>query len=863
MSNIPPQNLPYLPSVAEGESGAASGGDAGSAGDGGERQRRSVWLRRVIRWTVLAVLFAAPLLYLPFTQDPLFVKVVAIEAAAVIATAAWLLTILVEKRISYKRSPLNIGFLALGLVLAAATALSQSRWASFWGSDITAEKTATLLSLAVLAFVTAAVFERKDVLRACWAALSSYSLLGLFTLVSIAAARFGQLPVWLNVNPAGTVNALAYVLATGFVFSLGLALTQRTSIGRAALSAGLGRLAIAASVILFSAVALTGFRLLWAGIASVVMAVIAFNFVKSWKQGDGTAEYGLNSTAAAIASLILLSGLYFAVSSAPVTSRMYQPPLEVSPALRATLAIDAKVLREKPILGMGPANFRVAYNRFRDPALNATIFWATRFNHGFSFFATLPSTVGILGVLVFLGFALLAMISVTRALWIAPESDALRWALAASVFFAVVMWFLYTSHLVVSSFLFLALGMLAALQQDAGLVGAAATEGGGERKSWWRVTRRTILVEAPAANFVISLLAVFAAAFSLLALYSLGTQYAAEAYFLRAARVMNLYGNVDSAKVFLNRAISLNSVTDSYHQGRAQVALVVVQRLIAQAATNPAQDLSGQFRAEFSDGVNAAQRATALAPENPQNWFALGQLYESVMQFVSGADRAALEAYQRAREVDPVNPVLLFVPGRVAVAVADILGLQIAETASGEERSRLEALRNETWKKAHEALGEAIGLKPDLADAHFLVAQLYLREGNLNDAIQKVRDTALLAPQDIGVHFQLGVLYYRADRLDDAKTAFNNAVALNDNYSNARYFLGLIWDRKGDRDAALSQFVKIARLNPDNVEVKRIIANLEAGRPALSGIVPPAPAPETRKEAPIREGEEVERPLRR
>ena len=57
-----------------------------------------------------------------------------------------------------------------------------------------------------------------------------------------------------------------------------------------------------------------------------------------------------------------------------------------------------------------------------------------------------------------------------------------------------------------------------------------------------------------------------------------------------------------------------------------------------------------------------------------------------------------------------------------------------------------------------------------------------------------------------------------------------------------------------DRNKAIEEFRKIAELNPDNNEVKQILANLKAGKAALLGIAPPAPAPQNRAEAPIQEG---------
>ena len=107
---------------------------------------------------------------------------------------------------------------------------------------------------------------------------------------------------------------------------------------------------------------------------------------------------------------------------------------------------------------------------------------------------------------------------------------------------------------------------------------------------------------------------------------------------------------------------------------------------------------------------------------------------------------------------------------------------------------------------------------------------------------------------DVGALFQLGFLYYKNSQFDEAKPVFERAVELSPNYSNARYFLGLIYDKNASTKAqALEQFEKIAELNPDNAELKQIIANLKAKKPALTGITPPAPAPQNRAEAPISE----------
>ncbi|MBI3627697.1 MAG: tetratricopeptide repeat protein, partial [Candidatus Sungbacteria bacterium] len=137
-----------------------------------------------------------------------------------------------------------------------------------------------------------------------------------------------------------------------------------------------------------------------------------------------------------------------------------------------------------------------------------------------------------------------------------------------------------------------------------------------------------------------------------------------------------------------------------------------------------------------------------------------------------------------------------------------------------------------------------------------LLAQTALRAGNIQKAIQSTENAKLAAPFDIGIAFQLGLLYYQNSNLDQARGEFERAVSLNQQYSNARYFLGLIYSRTGNTAGAIAQFEEIAKYNPDNQEVKRILDNLHAGRPALDGIAPPATPPEQRNQPPVAENQQ-------
>ena len=200
-------------------------------------------------------------------------------------------------------------------------------------------------------------------------------------------------------------------------------------------------------------------------------------------------------------------------------------------------------------------------------------------------------------------------------------------------------------------------------------------------------------------------------------------------------------------------------------------------------------------------------------------------MYRSLIG-VPGADALALAAYEKAKELEPASPFSWTELGRVYTLQAQSLA---------NEKGK-EAQKDEALVKALENLQKAIELKGDYAPAHFLTAAVYEQQGKNEEAIAKLEETKKVAPNDTGLAFQLGVIYWQKKDLDKAQAELERAISLSQNYSNARYILGLVFDAKKDKAKALEQFNKIAELNPDNEEVKKIIANIEAGKQPLDGI---------------------------
>ena len=185
---------------------------------------------------------------------------------------------------------------------------------------------------------------------------------------------------------------------------------------------------------------------------------------------------------------------------------------------------------------------------------------------------------------------------------------------------------------------------------------------------------------------------------------------------------------------------------------------------------------------------------------------------------ISGAYEAAANAYQEALKYDPLDPSIYLMLARLEYTKGDDV-------------------------KAKDFITQALNLKQNYTDAIFLLAQIQIKDGNVNDAIKSVQAASILSPNDPTILFQLGLLQYNNKDYKDAAASLLQSIALSPQYANAKYYLGLSYDMLGKEKEAIAQFTDLKQTNPDNQEVSLILSNLKAGKPALANATPPANAP--------------------
>lgn len=560
-------------------------------------------------------------------------------------------------------------------------------------------------------------------------------------------------------------------------------------------AAGWGILAIAAVVAIVvrapGEFARTGKILFFAAIFVAFVALFILNYAWLW--------FALAASVVIVAALrfgptahfryvfaIVVLALFFALvgSRLPAFTRVI---LDVRPGVQATIAALPAALNGWRILaGSGPATFSLDFSTYPTLAVN----------QGHDFILTLLATSGIVGCLLFL---LMIAAAVRPLLALRTLRTDFAMVVAGTAFLLATLFF---SQAFFASFilLFLCYGVVLGetSRREVVFVGL----------SHWR-------------SFFASLGIMVLAALSLAAAYVIGEKYAAAIVF-RQSNVLAAAGDLDHAFVKVNTAVGLDR-TDEYLRGGSQILVAEARRLAA--TSDPSLNI--QLPEVVASAIQAAEGAANLGPRDPANWGNLGSVYEAVIPVVQGADMSAQGSYGQAATLDPANPQWDLAIGRVLMESADLLSSSSSSTA----------LRTKKWNDAETFLEKAIAIKDDYTDARVLLIQLYLKEGNVAQAISKVQELKQQNPLDPGAAFELGYLYYRNNQIDQAQEEFQVATILNPNYANAHYFLGLIYDQKGMTAQALDEFRKVAVLNPDNAEVEQIIANLMAGKPALTSNV--------------------------
>jgi tetratricopeptide (TPR) repeat protein len=769
----------------------------------------SLQLLQSARWVFLSFIFLFPLFFLPFTLGPLEINKQTLLLLSVCASLVLLIgAFLLKKEVRLRFGWVHVfPLLMVGVFIASAffSLAPYTSWVGTNGSEYMS--VLTWIGLALLFYLCTLFASELSLSRLPWVVLTfSASLVGLFGVLSLFGVSILPFFPALAVsafNTIGTVNTFAVFLICVSLLACTRLMTDSISVKkswkRVALMTGIGLVFLEMFIVLL----LLDYALLWMLLLFGCASIFTFVLFRS-------RTFPSLKTLFIPVIFTVLSLLFWLFLPSPFQTKL---PLEVSPSFKTSLFISDSVLRNRPMFGSGPGTYAMDYTKYHPLSINETDFWNTRFDRASSFVLTLAPTVGYFGIGVYLFFILFLFYeSVSNLIRQKQEEE---WI---DVFHVFIPWL----AIVLASFLFaFNITLVITLILLSGLLASKLIQ----KESHLTFSHNKFIALLSAGCFIALLFSLF------IGIFLTTGRYAAETAYAKAVRADRSHTETKTIVTELDRAATLNQWNDDYVRNLSAALLLRVQDELKTVSPNsPLSDVSKQYlRALMAASINASARATELSPNNVSNWLARGEVYRSLSGLVDKAANFSLDAYTHAIDLEPTNPSHWMERGKTHMTLADL-----SQPLMVSSDVHVMAQAKKDWETA---LGEAkkdftkaTELKSNFAPAHYQLALVYEREGNLDLAISKLESVQKYNDTDIGVGFTLGTLYTKRGSTGDferAKQTFLHVIALAPSYSDAHWFLASIYEKFGDKTRAIAEIETVLKLNPDNQIIKTRLEKLK------------------------------------
>jgi len=294
----------------------------------------------------------------------------------------------------------------------------------------------------------------------------------------------------------------------------------------------------------------------------------------------------------------------------------------------------------------------------------------------------------------------------------------------------------------------------------------------------------------------------------------------------------------------------------------AKGEIAILREKLAVAPGDPAALMRiSQIYEDQKDRKNAMATLEELVDEHPElatAQFRLGLFYYEANRYDDAIDR--FQAVLRATEGEGgendaaryQNEVKYFVgmvhdeAGRSTVALAELEQVPPASPRFSDARSLMARIyeRRKDYDQAITELKRAIASAPDKKSLQVYLAGLYQKKGDLPGAVTLMQELIAASPQEADLYYDLGVIYGEANEPDRSFEQMNKVLELDPNHASALNYVGYSWAEKGERlDEAERMIRKAISIKPDDGYItdslgwlfyQRGLRQLEAGQRELA-----------------------------
>lgn len=759
--------------------------------------------------TLLFTLFASLFFFIPFTPVTLEAsKGFLLSVGVTLSLFFWLVSRLGDGKFIIPKDKLVLFALAIPVVFLISSFFSSSFHVSLFGSGFEIGTFGSMLILFITFFLSSIYFQTEKRLWYFISVLFAGGLiLVIFEFLSVIFNFSNLMPKFLqgisSGNLVGTWNNFALLIGALVllsVFTIELIKTKKLFKIAQYVLLVLGMLFLI----------IINVPLVWilVGVFSVIIFVYSISLqhagVKVIEGEENKKRFPFTSLIILFVSLLSLIGSNLIGNLVSNYVSLNNP--DVRPSIVTTTQIAWKAIKHNPLFGTGPNTFVVDWSLWQPKEIAQTIFWNVDFSNGYSLLTTFAVTTGALGLIAFLIFLVIYVTRSIQSIRIALSNTLSNYFIMTTLMISIYSWItvvFYNPNIIMLMLAFASSGMLIGI-----LVYKQAIP-----------VKEVSFLTDPRKSFfsILILLVLMVSAASLAYIYV--EKFTSIIYFSKGLNGDNTIASLSKSEGNLLKAISLNK-NDVYYRSLSQVYLSEIGTLVNDKTVSP--DI---LKSNLQQLVNNAQQAASLAvSQNPKqylNYVNLGNIYSSLVPLsVANSYESAMAAYNKAITLAPSNPSIILA------------------------KASLEFV-NKNNSEARKYIKQALDLKANYIDAIFLLVQIETDEGNLSEAIKQAEYAGTMAPNDATVFFRLGLLRYNNSDYSGAVSAFEKAVILDNSYLNARYFLGQSYKKVGRTSDALVQFNILAKVLPDNQDIKDAISGINAPAtttpPATTGTTPVKP----------------------
>lgn len=657
-------------------------------------------LDRISLIALSVVVVLAPLFILPFTKIPVeSSKNLLLVVGLAVAIITWSAARFSDGKISIPKSVLLLSGLGIVVVFFISALFSSASSVSFFGVILDIGTFWHVFALFLLMLFIAVTI--KDVKHARLILLGLLLSLGVTFIFQIG--RFFY-PEFLSLgllsgktaNLVGSWNTLG--IFAGFFGILSLFAIEFFNVSKAFKWVLGGMLVI--SIVLSSAV---NFNLVWEliGVFSLLVFVykISISGTNNKREEGKSAYFPVFSFAMVMVSLLFFMSGQFIGSVLP--ERLGVSNVEIRPSFSSTISVGKSALSQDPVFGLGPNRFGESWAKYKPQVINGTQFWDTNFSSGSGTLLTLMLNTGIVGILAFVIFFILFLLSGVRVLFSGikngANSDATLFFLGALYLFTASWFYVVGSAVLILAFaftgIFIGLSWKGKNELDIAFLNDP-------RKSFF---------------FILALIALMIASAG--ATFKYIEKFASISYFNRAFSAKT----VEEAESLIAKAIQLNP-NDLYLRTANEVYSVKINQLASKGSELNENDKVA-LQSAFSLAESSAIMATNYNSFNYLNYQTMGTTYNLAGSLgVDGAYDKAITALTKANELNPNNPGLKLLLARTYIAQGGHM----------------------TEAKNFASL--SVSLKPDYIDGLITLSQIEKALGDRESAISHAESALSLLP---------------------------------------------------------------------------------------------------------------------